>query len=310
VTYHPGTPALTNIAKVREQVRKLVVVDNGSSADELNPLRMASNNGGYELIENSENRGIAEALNQGVRRATSQGYPWVILFDQDSTITGGFVEHMFAAWESHPDRERVASIHPRYVDPNSGLEPRVRRMKDGAPVVSMTSGSLLPAWIFDRIGWFASEYFIDCVDLEYCLRIRAAGYLIADSKQAVLLHAAGHASRNVGFLRFDFRPTNHDAVRRYYIARNRLVLYRKYCPIFPRWMAKSMYDYSRETIKCFVGEQDRARKFRNFLLGTWDGLIGKMGRREGLCKIILATSAIKKLIPGKSSTSKLPPHRG
>jgi hypothetical protein len=29
-------------------------------------------------------------------------------------------------------------------------------------------------------------------------------------------------------------------------------------------------------------EQDRASKFRNILLGTWDGLMGRMGKREGL----------------------------
>jgi hypothetical protein len=35
-----------------------------------------------------------------------------------------------------------------------------------------------------------------------------------------------------------------------------------------------------ETIKCFLGEEDRARKFRSFLLGTWDGLMGRMGKRD------------------------------
>jgi hypothetical protein len=37
-----------------------------------------------------------------------------------------------------------------------------------------------------------------------------------------------------------------------------------------------------ETAKCFLGEEDRGRKLRNFLLGTWDGLTGRMGKRENL----------------------------
>ncbi len=43
-----------------------------------------------------------------------------------------------------------------------------------------------------------------------------------------------------------------------------------------------MYQSLRETTKCFIAEQNRARKFRNFLLGTWDGLTGRMGKRDGL----------------------------
>jgi rhamnosyltransferase len=138
----------------------------------------------------------------------------------------------------------------------------------------------MPTWIFDRIGWFASEYFIDCVDFEYCLRIRAAGYLIADSREAVLMHAAGHANQSLSFLGVSFRPTHHSAVRRYYMSRNRIALYRKYFRVFPGWVLQSMNESLRETVKCFLGEQDRARKFRSFLLGAWDGLTGRMGKRD------------------------------
>ena len=281
VTYHPNASMLENMAKVLTQVQDLVVVDNGSTAEELAPLREASKACGFHLIENGENLGIAEALNQGVRWAKSKGYPWAILFDQDSKITEGFIRQMFAAWESHPDRERVGSIQPRYVQPDLGVEPEVLRAADGGPVTSMTSGSLMPIWIFDKIGYFASEFFIDLVDCEYSLRIRAGGYSIADSRSAVLLHEAGNPVKS-SFLGFSFQPSHHNAIRRYYISRNRVVVYRKYLCVFPRWISLSMYQSLRETIKCFVAEQDRARKFRNFLLGTWDGLTGRMGKRDGL----------------------------
>ena len=280
VTYHPTARMFDDIPLLLAQVSGLVVVDNASDEAAINPLRMASETVGFHLIENGANLGIAEALNQGVRWAKSKGYSWVMLFDQDSKITDGFVGHMFSAWDSHPNRERVASIHPKYVDPETGVEPRVRRARDGGPVFSLTSGALMPAWIFDKIGWFASEYFIDCVDFEYSFRIRAAGYLIADSRQAVLIHAAGHATESVSLLGSRFRPSHHNAMRRYYISRNRIALYRKYFRVFPWWILQSMIEASRETIKCFLGEEDRADKFRSFVLGTWDGLTGRMGIRD------------------------------
>src|ERR1700758_3890276 len=94
VTYHPSPRMLENFRTAACQVDGMVIVDNGSNADEVDRLRDASHQLGFQLIENRENLGIAEALNQGVRAAKAQGYPWVILFDQDSRINRGFVEQM------------------------------------------------------------------------------------------------------------------------------------------------------------------------------------------------------------------------
>lgn len=281
VTYHPSPEMVEQMSSVLAQVQGLAVVDNGSDSDELTLLRVASQTLGFHLIENGQNLGIAEALNQGVHWAKSKDYPWVILFDQDSRITEGFVAQMFAAWDCHPDRKLVGSLHPTYVDPDTNLEWKFQRAKDGGPVISLTSGALMPTWIFDKTGEFASEYFIDEVDIEYCYRIRAAGYLIADSRRAVLFHKVGHPTKFT-LLGFSFRPMNHSPVRRYYMSRNRVAIFARYFRVFPCWTLQHIGESLRETIKCFIAERDRARKFRNFLLGTWDGLTGRMGKREGL----------------------------
>jgi rhamnosyltransferase len=281
VTYHPTATMIENLSKVFAQVQGMVAVDNGSEAEELNRLRAASQMLGFHLIENRENLGIAEALNRGVLWAKNQGFPWIILFDQDSKITDGFMEKMFATWQTHPSRERVGAIHPSYVNPVSGIEPFVFRASDGGPVTSMTSGSLMPTWIFDKIGYFSSEYFIDLVDTDYGLRIRQAGYLNVDSREAKLIHFTGNPKKFT-FLGFTCEPTNHSPVRRYYFSRNRIVVFKKYFRLFPRYIFHIMYTSLRETVKCFLTEQDRGHKFRNLLLGTWDGLIGRMGKREGI----------------------------
>jgi rhamnosyltransferase len=281
VSFHPTEVMVANLASIRAQTQGLVVVDNGSDGESLERLHLASQTFGFELVENVENVGIAEALNRGVRLAIAKGFPWVILLDQDSQLTDGFVAGMFAAWQSHPSQERVGSMHPTYRNPETGVVPAVLRADDGGPVASITSGALMPAWIFEKAGWFASDFFIDWVDIEYCLRIRAAGYLVADTTDAVLLHTAGHP-RRITFLGFSFQPSYHSAVRRYYISRNRVVVFRRYWRVFPRWIALLMNEAFRETVKCFLAEEDRPRKFLNFLLGTWDALIGRMGKREGL----------------------------
>lgn len=272
---------VANLSKVRAQTQGMVVVDNGSNLEELSSLRKAATELGFQLIENGENLGVAEALNRGVKWAKEQGFPWVILFDQDSKITEGFLGAMLGTWESHPHREKIASLHPRYVEPGFDGDPRIKRAADGGPFVSITSGALMPAWIFDRIGYFVSEYFMDEVDTEYCLRIRAAGYAVMDSREAVLLHWVGSPT-TASLLEFRVRPTNQNAIRRYYISRNRIATYRKYFSIFPAWVLGTAYAAVRETAKALIVEEDRARKFRNVLLGTWDGFIGRTGKRTGI----------------------------
>lgn len=281
VTYHPSARMVDNLSDILVQVQGLVVVDNSSTAEELRRLRAASQKAGFHVIENEENLGIAAALNQGINWAIEKDYHWVLFFDQDSRITEGFVALMFATWESHPAREHVGSVHPKYIDPESGMEAVVRRASDGGPIVSMTSGALMPTWIFSRLGWFAGDFFIDEVDTEYCFRIRAAGYLVADSRQAVLLHSAGHPQGR-SMLGFSFRPSFHSAMRRYYMTRNRFVVYGRYFRAFPCWVLLLASTSLRETIKCLIAEENRARKLQNCLLGAWDALTGRMGRREGL----------------------------
>ena len=66
------------------------------------------------------------------------------------------------------------------------------------------------------------------------------------------------------------------------MSRNRVVVFRKYLFSLPYLTLKAMEAAVRDTLKCFLGEKERPQKFRNLLLGTWDGLIGRMGIREGL----------------------------
>jgi rhamnosyltransferase len=281
VTYRPGITMLDHLANVLPQVQGVVVVDNGSNDDELGRLRAASSALGFHLIENGENLGIAEALNQGVLWAKSHGYPWVILFDQDSGITDNFIDQMFVALKTHSDGERVASVHPRYVDPKTGVEAHVPRAVDGSPIFPMTSGTLMPVWIFDKIGWFASEYFIDLVDWEYCFRIRTCGFVVADANQAKLFHSPGNPTI-INILGWAFRYSQHNAIRRYYISRNCVAFYRRYLFSFPNWILKAAYRQLHETVVCLIADKDRASQFRSFLRGTWEGLIGRMGKRENL----------------------------
>jgi rhamnosyltransferase len=277
ITFHPQTVVWDNLAKVRQQVEALFVVDNGSSPESLAPSQELRADPGFTLIENKANLGIAAALNAGVRWAKARGFEYVVLFDQDSTVTDGFIKAMLATYESHPQRDRLAIVTPTQVERDTGRIRSLECAKDGGPLVAITSGSLMPTAIFDQCGWFEEELIIDGVDHEYCFRARARGYTLAQCRDASLLVAVG-STRCHAVLGLKIMARHYSAKRRYYLTRNRLVMVRRFWKEHPVWCYRALRDVLRETLKVIFFEKQRRSKLRNTARGIHDALFGRMGK--------------------------------
>jgi rhamnosyltransferase len=277
VTFHPQDALWDNLAKVRRQVEMVLVVDNGSSPESLAPFNALPADPGFTLIENKVNLGIAAALNAGVRWAKAEGFEYVALFDQDSTVTDGFIQAMLATYELHPRRDRLAIVTPLQMERNTGFTRGQECAKDGGPLVAITSGSLMPTAIFDQCGWFQEDLIIDGVDHEYCFRARAHGYTLAQCRDALLLVAVG-SERCHGFLGLKIMARHYSAKRRYYITRNRLVMVRRFWKEHPVWCYRALRDVLQETLKVIFFEEHRRSKLRNTARGIHDALFGHMGK--------------------------------
>jgi rhamnosyltransferase len=278
VTYHPNASVLDNLAAIRPQVQGLVVVDNGSSEEQLNHLRLAAREVEFTLIENGDNLGIATALNIGAKWAQSEGYTWVALFDQDSTAPPAFIDTMRRAYDTNRRGYRVALLVPRYIDSRLGIPMPATYADNGSLQVAMTSGSLMPVAIFSREGWFEESLFIDGVDYEYCLRLRSRGYSVEECTEAVLLHApADFTECRLNGSRL-FLTSNYSAERRYYRDRNKIWMMRKYCTRYPAFFLSALSNSLKDCLKILLAENDKRRKVIYMALGVRDGLLGRMGK--------------------------------
>src|SRR6185437_6681202 len=105
VTFHPSPALVGNVELLKPQVSEIVIVDNGSGESSATMLRELEKQSGIRVIWNGKNLGIAAALNIGVRHAAAGDYPWVLTFDQDSTVTPEFVQKMLGAYEAAEGRE-------------------------------------------------------------------------------------------------------------------------------------------------------------------------------------------------------------
>jgi rhamnosyltransferase len=277
VTFFPPEGVLQNVAAIRSQVEALVVVDNGSPVIELDNLRAVREELRFTLIENGDNRGIAAALNIGVRWARARGYRWIALFDQDSLTSDGMIDRMIRKYDLSLHCKNIAIVMPKHIERHSSVWIRPFVASDGNPLFAITSGSLIPSQTFALCGEFEEDLFIDCVDIEYCLRARSLGWTICLCEEAILYHAVGAPQRRRLWGIRTLRTLNHRAERRYYIARNNIVMFRRYWRQFSRWCFDDLVSVTKEFAKVILIEKNRRRQLSMIALGTLDGMRGRMG---------------------------------
>ena len=275
ITFHPTSEDLLSLGFVRPQVQTLLIVDNGSSGHSLHELRQQCKDFDIVLIENGGNRGIASALNIGVRWAIKALHKWVLLLDQDSVVTPNFVSSMLHDFLSvnHP---KVMQVIPRYLDPDTGEEEVIPRTQEGRVFITRTSGSFFSLKIFENCGLFREELFIYCVDDDFSLRMHDHGFTIIQSATAVLRHASGHPTY-VSILGRRFVTRNYRPEVQYYWARNRVWLLSQYGRRFPGIVYPSIRALIGIPIKILLGEERRRLKLFMFTKGLAHGLLGRSG---------------------------------
>ncbi len=278
VSYHPDADVLENLRLLRQQVRCVVVVDNGSPEAKLQPLRDAKEAMGLELIANPENLGIATALNQGVRWLRDRGCPFVFLFDQDSTVTEGYAETMVKCFLQSRTSRSLAILVPRYIDRRFGTVLAPPALPGGHLEAATTSGSLMPMEIFGIAGFFADELFIDGVDYEYSLRVRRLGFTIDECADAQLLHSPGTPTYHTVLRSKPFQAANYSPLRRYYQERNKIWVTKRYWRTYLSFCFRQFVTSAKDLLKILLVENDKRRKCSYFLAGMRDGFRGRTGR--------------------------------
>ena len=208
----------------------------------------------------------------------AKGAQWVALFDQDSSVTDGFISQMLADFEYFQTQRNIMLLVPRYKDPQSGVERICGLDKDGGPFVTITSGSLLPVAAFETCGYFNEDLFIYTVDDEYSLRLRSQGYSIALSPHAVLMHVSGTPSCYKIFGKPWFQTTNYRPGVRYYISRNRIWMALRYGARYPRWARGALRASLIDLCRLAIAEDSRWAKVKMVFLGFRDGMLGRMGK--------------------------------
>jgi rhamnosyltransferase len=139
-------------------------------------------------------------------------------------------------------------------------------------VTAITSGSLVSLPVFQALGGLRDDFFIDCVDHEYCLRARTHGFRVMITSRALMEHPIGNSTYH-RFLGRTVRTTNHAPLRQYFMARNLLILIREYARKEPRSIYAYCGGYLRAAIKLCLFEDARLSKIKSIVRGCFDGAL-------------------------------------
>lgn len=282
VTYFPGAACAANLAAIGSQVDRLFVIDNGSSEQSLEPIQLAASKVGATSVRMGHNLGIAAALNRGLELARLHGYGWLATFDQDSCPTPGMIEEMFRALQSCPQSGQVAIIAPRYIDERLGitLEQEPGESGDaGWRIIpsTMTSGNLVDVHAATAVDGFDESLFIDYVDHDFSFRLHQHGFSVLEARGARLFHSLGQITEH-HFLWKRVQVTNHPAVRRYYMSRNRLILWRRYWAGESAWVRHDIRSFLVESMGILLYERNRWAKLGMLIRGILDAFRGVRGQ--------------------------------
>ncbi len=272
VTYHPDSGFLDRAATIAGQVSHTIVVDNSGVAFSLEQLGGIPN---LTILRNETNVGLGAALNQGMRFARRAGHQFALLFDQDSTPLPGMAATLARirdTFESDAGTTILCSnftderTEKNWIDPESSPN----RLWIDAPSMT-TSGSLVPLEVFEFLGPFREDLFVDLIDMEYSLRARSRGCRVLVSVRPLMMHRVGAKQRRRLLWRTVW-PSYHSPERRFLMARNTIRLVREYGAGNPHWASREIQSLAKATLLVLLFEDEKRAKLAATAQGLLAGL--------------------------------------
>lgn len=268
---------------LRDQVDKILILDNSPqwSVD----LKQVAD-GQVTYMPMVHNLGTAGAMNVAWEQATFEGVDAMISFDQDSVPAAGLVARLRASLHAlEQSGAQVAAIGPGRLDPRSRKEMRVRlpvklwrrhQSLSAAPIVEVdhliTSGCLISAEMYNKVGPFREDLFLDYVDIEWSLRARAAGLLVYLDTSVTMEHTIGDHAISVGGRTL----LVHQPFRSYLLIRNHLLLWRS-SAVGWGWLVSDLCLIVLKSLLLLVVRPRRLERLKWISKAIWHGLHARGG---------------------------------
>ncbi len=188
---------------------RMVVIDNGAD-DGAGAFLAGQGDPRVRLHVNAANEGFARGVNRGLRLAVADGAERLLLLNPDVRFDPGFLFGLMQQWTArqaeviaprimHQDDPELAWYAGGSLDYGWIFSNRHDPYRPGDPkarLVEFASGCCLGLTrsTLQRVGLLDESFFVYWEDVDYCLRLRAAGQPIQYVAEPALLHEGGASS--------------------------------------------------------------------------------------------------------------------
>jgi N-acetylglucosaminyl-diphospho-decaprenol L-rhamnosyltransferase len=285
-TSSPSSPSGQSL----ELQTEVIVVDNASTDGSAEMVRAEYPH--VHLVANDANRGFTAANNQGL--ALSQGR-CLLLLNPDTEVVGDALATMAGYMDAHP---KVGALGPQLRYPDGSLQSSRRRFPTLATALVESTvvqewwadnrvlrryymagtddGAIQPVdWVvgacllvrrraYEQVGELDEGFFMYSEELDWCRRIKDAGWAVVYLPTATVVHHEGKSSEQVV------------AARHIHFQSSKVRYFRKHHGSLQagavRWflLATYIYQVAREGLKWLVGHKralrlERMRAYRQVL---------------------------------------------
>lgn len=270
----------------------VVLVDNGSTDGSAGLLKAAHPH--VAVLRSPHNAGFAGGNNLGMQYALTKGYELVLLLNNDTFVSPGFLEPLLRYLDANP---AVAAVQPKIFFHHNrrklwsagsfynkalgftytrGLNKGDQPVYDTPVRVDWISGCalLLRSAVLRQTGLFDPNMFLYFEDADLSFRIRRAGYMLAFVPASVIYHIAGASGKKEG------RKNTVLPFVYYYNLRNRIWFLKKYSAWYLLPTVVLANSFYIGALMGFFLLRGRIAKFKAVVNALKDGWCGQIGEAE------------------------------
>ncbi len=203
-------------------INEIWVVDNASTDDTVDYLAQHWPN--VNLIVNKDNRGYSQANNQGIKKSQSD---YILVLNPDTEVQRGALQELVEFMDSRP---QAGVCGPKIISPQGFFRPECRRgfptplaafsrlfglaslfprsrvfgkyhltylEPDYEAQVDALSGAcmMVRRKVTEEVGYFDEDYFLYGEDIDWCWRMKKAGWEVWYIPRASIIHIKGASMR-------------------------------------------------------------------------------------------------------------------
>lgn len=207
--YKDTIECVESLKRINYSNYKIIIVDNASTNNSLNYLNKELKD--CVIINSKNNLGFAGGNNLGIEYALKNGADYVMLLNNDTLVDPKFLDNMVNL-SIEDDKIGIVGCkimyYPqkdiiwygggfinwfKFIGEHYGIKEIDKGQCDKQKEIDFMTGCcmLIKKEVFEKTGLLSDEYFMYYEDVDFCIKVKDAGYKIWYDPTAVIYHKVG-----------------------------------------------------------------------------------------------------------------------